>query len=256
MAYSNNMTKLINRIERRLGTRALNLPEHLQKDKWAEVIIDESLLTFSRYFPHKIKFKFNKDTCVKKDGYYLIDEDKFPGIEILGVRDIVWDEFGGSAFSSSLSQPYGIYDMFAYNQNIGDIALMQMASNQMSLFNNGIYVDFEYPNKISLKSCTNINLINSIQEFTVDLLIKHSDNLNTIAPTKMEIFEDLVKADIAVFLYQELKYYNGLDTIYGNIDLKLEELEHQASKREEIINTLKESYVSASNENQPLMFTV
>lgn len=256
MAYVNNMTKLIEKIERRLGTRALNLPDNLKKETWAEVIKDESLLTFSRYFPHKIKIKLNRDTCIYKDGYYIIDEDKFPGIEILGVRDISWEDFGTTAGVIGCSQPYGIYDIFAQTGNILDVAMIQMAADQTSLYNNGIYIDFVYPNKIAIKNAQNTNITQSVNEIPVDLLIKHSDNLNTISPTIMEVFEDLVKADIASYLYNELKYYDGLDTVYGNIDLKLSDLEQQAAERKEIIIKLEESYISASNENQPLMFTI
>ncbi len=256
MVYINNMTKLIEKIERRLGTRALNLPDNLKKETWAEVIKDESLLTFSRYFPHKIKIKLNRDTCIYKDGYYILDEDKFPGVEILGVRDICWEDFGNTAGVIGSTHPYGMHDIFMQTGNISDIAFIQMAADQASLFNNNIYIDYVYPNKIAIKNAQNTNITQSVSEIPVDLLIKHSDNLNTISPTIMEIFEDLVKADIASYLYNELKYYDGLDTVYGNIDLKLSDLEQQASKREEIIEKLKDSYISASNENQPLMFTI
>lgn len=255
MAYINNMTKLIEKIERRLGTRALNLPDNLKKDTWADIIKDESLLTFSRYFPHKIKIKLNSSICKYKDGYYMIDEDKFPGIEILGIKDISWEDFGNTTGVIG-AHPYGMYDAFMDTGDISDIVFMQMAADQASLINNGIYVDFVYPNKIAIKNAHNVNITKSVSEIPVDLLIKHSDNLNTISPTIMEIFEDLVKADIASYLYNELKYYDGLDTVYGNIDLKLSDLEQQASRREDIIRKLEESYISASNENQPLMFTV
>ena len=46
MALSNDMTKLLNKIERRLGTKQLPLPEELNKAKWVEVINDETLETF------------------------------------------------------------------------------------------------------------------------------------------------------------------------------------------------------------------
>lgn len=256
MAYSNNMTKLINKIERRLGVRALNLPENLSKDNWAEIIKEDTLDTFSRYFPHKIKMILNNSTCVKKDGYYIIDEDKFPGIEILGIKDICWEEFGQTNGIIGSAHPYGIYDMYASHGSLSDIINMQMAADQASLYNYGIYIDFVYPNKIALKNSANINITNSINEFPVDLLIKHSDNLNTISPTIMETFEKLAEIDIAIFLYQELKYYDGLDTVYGNIDLKISELEQIASRRDEVINNLSESYISASNDNQPMMFSV
>ena len=254
MAYSNNMSKLLDKIERRLGTRPMNLPDFLQKDKWAEVIKSDTLDTFSRYFPHKIRFTINSTTCKKKNGYYLIDEEKFPGIEILGVRDIAWETLGGTI--NSLAGPYGMYDFTLPGMNLGDVLNVQMAADQVSLLNTGIYVEYEQPNKLVLKNAENLNVSNSINSFDVDLFIKHSDNLNTIAPTKMEVFEDLAKVDVATFLFQELKYFDGLDTVYGNIDLKMSELENQASRRPEIIDLLNNSYVSAANDNQPMLMTI
>lgn len=256
MALSNNMTKLLNKIERRLGVRSLNLPKELSKDSWEQVIIDDTLTTFSRFFPNKIKYEVNVARDKGKGDYCLIDESIIPGdIEILGVRDICWEEFTPTSLGIN-NQPYGIYDFFTNSYGLEDIAMVQMRADQVSLFDNGIYVDFEYPNKITIKSSTGSNLLHSIPTFKVDLLIKHSPNLNTISPTKMETFEELAKADIALFLYEELKYFDGLETVFGNIDIRLSDLENEAMKRQDIIAKLEESYVSASNDNQPLIYTV
>ena len=53
-----------------------------------------------------------------------------------------------------------------------------------------------------------------------------------------------------------LRYYDNLETIYVNIDLKLSELQEQANKRDNIIEDIKNSYVSASNSNIPYIWTV
>ena len=53
-----------------------------------------------------------------------------------------------------------------------------------------------------------------------------------------------------------LRYFDNLETIYVNIDLKLNELEQEASKREQVLDTLKNSYVSASNDAIPYILTV
>ena len=45
---SNKMSDLLDKIERRLGTRPLNLPDHLKKDKWADEVIIKDLYT-SKY---------------------------------------------------------------------------------------------------------------------------------------------------------------------------------------------------------------
>ena len=73
MPMMNRCTDLVNKIEVRLGTRMLNLPQSLSKDKWMDTIIDkQSLQTFSRYFPHIQEYYLTADR--RKGPYYLIDE--------------------------------------------------------------------------------------------------------------------------------------------------------------------------------------
>ena len=68
----NRMTDVVNKIERRLGTAPLNLPEELQKEHWADKVIKpDALTTFSRFFPHMVKVQLKPED--KKDGYYLLD---------------------------------------------------------------------------------------------------------------------------------------------------------------------------------------
>jgi hypothetical protein len=58
------------------------------------------------------------------------------------------------------------------------------------------------------------------------------------------------------YIYNELKYYDQLETVYATIDLKLSDLQDKASRRDDVINNLNESYVSAGNQNQPIIYTV
>ena len=78
----------------------------------------------------------------------------------------------------------------------------------------------------------------------------------TIPPTKMEVFEQLSMADIATFLFNELKYYNDLETIFANVNIRLDTIEEKANQRADIVNRLEENFVSAANTNQPIMYTV
>ena len=252
----NKMSNLLNKIERRLGTLPLNLPDFLSKDKWAsEVICNETLDTFSRFFPNKIRISIRTDQK-KKNGYYLIDDDVCDGVEILGVRDIGWDEFAQDSIRLQQSMGYGVVDFLSQGYSMDDIGLIQMRADHTSLFNNVIYIDFKPPNMIKLTSVTGADLSRGMERYPIDLLIKHADNLMTISPTKMEIFERLAQADVARFLVSNLKYYDGLETVYANIDLKIGDLENEASKRDDVVQEMKEGYVSAANENQPIIFTV
>ena len=251
--YANNMTNLLNKIERRLGTKPLNLPEDISKDKWADIIKEDTLVTFSRYYPHAFKYQLGPED--KKDGYYYLDEDKVGGAKILGLRDISWEDFATDSLGIQENAGYGIYDFLGSNYGMEDIALIQMRADHMSLFNNGIYPVFEPPNRIRLQSATSFDVA-GMSKFHVWILLEHNPNLTTISPTQMETFESLAQADIAQFLYRYLKYYDQLQTVYATIDLKLQDLETEANKRDEVINYIKESYVSASNANQPLIWTV
>lgn len=252
MALSNDMTRLLNKIERRLGTRQLQLPKELSKPEWVNVINEETLETFSRYFPHALKVEIN-EIASKKGEYWIIDEDKIgPGVKILGVKDIAWDEPKNSAIFGAYG--YGITDWYVQPMDLESIVGLQNAADNISMYNNGIYLDFEYPNKIALKSSFNIDVTKQWNSFYLWIFVKHI-NLQTIAPTKMEIFERLAIADVATFLYEELKYYDGLETVFANVDIKLDDLRTKAESRTEVIDILESSYVSFANKNQPMIFT-
>jgi hypothetical protein len=72
----------------------------------------------------------------------------------------------------------------------------------------------------------------------------------------MEAFEALAQADIANFLWKNLRYFDNLETAYININLMLSELQDEANKRDNVIEMLKDSYVSGSNDQAPMIWTV
>ena len=259
MAFSNNMTKLLNKIELRLGLKILMpyLPESLAKDTWVDVIRDDTIVEFSRYFPNKVRYHIDNDTP-KKGDYYLIDEDLLDGVEILGVQDLAWDSFTNDTLFHAQEVGNGFNDIVAMQSclNMEDIAVLQMRRDIGSLFNNGIYIDFKAPNMFKLMMATNSRLGLNLKKFDVMLLIKHSDTLLTISPTLMGLFERLAISDVAGYLYRNLKYYDGLETIYATIDLKLDELQDYMNRRDSIIDEMRESYVSASNEACPVIMTI
>lgn len=258
MAFSNNMTILLEKVERRLGVRNMNLPDELGKDAWVKIIEQDSLSTFSRYFPHKFRIDLDgSDICPTDRTAYIIDEEKIPGdMSIIGIKDIGWKHLLNNNRASSLQ--YGVYGAYdGYNiTSFEDFAMTQMAADSASLFNNGIYLEFEPPNKVRLEGAISQNLGNSLGTFPIEVLLKHPLNLQTIHPTKMETFERLVRDDIAVFLHGELKFYDDLPTIFGgNVELHLEKIEEAASDREQVIDILETSYVSAANTNQALIIS-
>lgn len=255
MAFVNTMTDLLNKIERRLGTSQLNLPDYLKKDKWVEIIEQDSLIMFSRYFPDEKTYYLSpvRDK-MDRDGYYIIDEDRLgKDVKVLGVRDIDWEKF---------SKTYNYYASGAYNYNtLGDsftmdtIGVAQMSADHNSLFNNGIYLDFRFPNRIRITTVADIQILKGI-DIPITLYTVHPLNLATISPTQMTVFEDLCCSDVALWLYNELKYYDNIETVYSNIELRLDMISTIAEKREDIIMRLDEGHVSTANANIPYIMTI
>ena len=251
MAFSNNMTKLLNKIEIRLGTAPLTLPDHLQKSKWPEKVIDPITLdTWSRFFPNKIRYHIDGSHPMK-NGWYILDEDMFNGIEILGVSNIDYGQLNASYYGASTG--YG--DVYSCGLGVEDMYNIVGGTNVASLFSNHLYPTFESPNRFRLETSYG-RPATGVNAFDVFVLVKHDTNLLSISPTQMETFEELAQADVATYLYNELKYYDKLETVFANTDMKLEDIADKANKREEVISVIKESYVSAANKNQPIIICV
>lgn len=249
--YQNQMSTLLTKIERRLGLVPLtpHLPKEYGKEAWAEVIVDDTLVTFSRYYPKKVPFKINSTTAPKKNGWYYIDEDYFGGQKILGVGDLDWTAFSNRSIGLAQQFGYGLPDVGMTSFSLEDIQTLAMRANYASMFNNGVYIEFREPNQFRLCSVGNNDL--NIGEFTINIFVKHSDDLSTISPTKMETFDALAQADVAGFLANNLKYWDGLETVFSTIDLKISYLENEASKRDTVVDDIKTNFVSAGNDAIP-----
>lgn len=249
----NQMTLLLNKIERRLGLAVLNLPEHLSKDHWADVIIEDTIPTFSRYFPYKITTIID-NTC-EKDGFFFIDKDVPEGCKILGVKDIDWQSYRCDPRFDRYGINFATYDFISRDYGIDDVAFSQTAADFMSLFNLGIYLEFIMPNKIRLVS-VNGSPVSRYRPFPLEIFIEHPANLMTISPTMMETFEALAQSDVATFIYQQLKYFDDFDTTYAQLQLKMDTLQSWAERREDLVNKLDEAHTSTANDAQPAILTV
>ena len=264
MANANDMTLLLNKIERRLGLIPLSghLPKGLEKSDWAEIIKTDTLVEFSRHFPNRFKMIINDQTCDKKFDkdtntmWYYIKDEILAGCKLLGVKDIDWTDTS-SANSSLTNGSIGTYfypsGAVCIEGTFESILGAQMMADFASLYNRGIVINYEYPNRFCLKGLGNTNY--NLSNFVVIVLVEHA-SLSTISPTMMTTFEALAAADIAQALAMNLRYYDGLETVYINIDLKLSELQSIADKRDNIIEEIKNAYVSAANWECPIIWTV
>lgn len=247
----NKMSALCDKIERRLGTKPLTLPEDIAKDKWPDIIVNDSIDTFSRYFPNKISIILTSD--MRKKGWYYIDSALPTDVEIIGIQDINWQELRSNSANGVSPLDYGYYDILstAGTVSIGDIMQLQTIANYQSLANLGIYMEVELPNKVRFKTMANTDYV--VDNFPLAIFVKHAPNLMTISQTMMETFEKLALADVATAIYEYLKYYDGVDTVFANTDFKLASIEDKARTREEIVQKLEDGYVNPANTGQPII---
>ena len=269
MAFSNKMSVLLDKIERRLGTQGLNLPPELQKDVWVKVIEQDTIPTFSRYFPHKIEMYLGPEDLSKKEpATYLIDENKIPGdIEIIGVGDISWKNlYNNPRAASSQYGLYGAYDGYSL-VGFEDFALTQLSADSCSLFNAGIYIEFEPANKVRLRGSINQDMGSSLGHFPVEVFLMHPSNLQTISQFDLKTIafiskieenkERLAKDDVATFLYGQLKLYDNFPILFGGeSNLRLESIEEAMNDRENVMDIINEGYVGAANTNQPICYSI
>ena len=249
---NNEMTTLLNTIELRLQCRSMPLPDGCKKDDWAEVINEQSIPTYSRYFPYQVQDIITPD--MKKDGFFFLDQHLPEGTKILGINDIDWLAYR----SDSRFDRYGInldaQTWMTRQYAIDDIAMTTVGTDLISIFDLGIYPIYVAPNKIRLES-VNGNPVSQFRPFPLKIFIQHP-GLHTISPTMYETFIKICLVDVATLIYGTIKFFDGLDTTYGSLDLKLDVIQDWANKREEVIKEYDDAHVSTASEFQPIMFTV
>ena len=259
MAFTNSMTALINKVSHTLEVDFIEqfFPKEIKKDTWANIIINNSLLDYSKYVPNAIQYQVQTNT-MDKDGWYYVDEAVIPGdIKILGIRDLDFEAISrDNTMGGTFTGPYGMHDYIRSAYSVEDVMNIQMMADHNSLFSNGLYLEFKEPNRIRIKSATAHHIKWQAPSFPVTLYLSHASNLLTLSPTKMELLEELSACDIAKHLYATLKYFTEFETSYGNINLKLDIIEDYRNKRDDILGRLKDGFVSAGNTNMPLIFTV
>lgn len=250
MAMANSMTALLDKMEEDLHMQMIykHLPDEIKKPAWEQRILKKTLPTFSRYFPHKVPFVVSENTCnmkkINNQRVYYIKDEYLGSLKVLGVQDIDW----GDVSTNNM----GLYRPREFSPH-NDFMGYQMQQDTMSLYNDEIYPEFEYPNKITLTRVGGQYV--GAHTFTLKLLVEHR-NLATISPTKMEVFEELAEADVANFIYGNLKYVDSAEFTYINVNLLLDDLRSIAENRPNIIEKLENSYVSAANDNIPYIMTV
>lgn len=212
-------TDCLRYINRRLGA-AMQVIE-LSEDEIMRIVFQESLPTFSKFFPWKYKTNVHcwKDKVPgTRNKFFLKDIDK---LQILGTSRIWLDNvayYGSSQVTLNL-------DPFSY----------QLMSDAISATTTPITVLYEQPNIVEIHP-----YIESLGEALIELNCVHPSHLTTIGLDMRDHFLNLAYLDILVSLLPLRKRFENISTPYGQISLFLQEIDTAVQDRRELVENFQE----------------
>ena len=204
-------TTVLRHIERRLGVSHHQL--ELSRDQIMDTVFEETLITFSTYFPHHHRIIIDrvKDAVEGRVGVYYLKTD----FEILGISKILTDNLESNMNIST------------YFHNPID---RQILANTESAVINPTTFRWEPPDKLEIfpKNIFPYNIL-------CELKVVHPKHLKTIPLSLREEFLKLALYDVQISLLQIRRYFETISTNFGEIQLFLQELEEAPDKREELL---------------------
>lgn len=216
-------TSLLRYIKRNLGASHRPLP--IDDEEIIEIILEETVYTFSNYFPYLYNIVVGREHAVSgMNGRYLLDAD---GLEILGVFD-TYRSYGSNRIE-------GIPGQLVYptdgmnNQMFTDISSYTQVTPTF---------EFIPPNIVEVFPKNYYS-----EDVMVTLKTVHPPHLSTIPLSLREEFYTLALLDVKISLWNILKQFSGLSTAVGNIDLKIEDYEAASSERKDLLERWSENYL-------------
>jgi hypothetical protein len=223
------MSQLISRIKINCGLYAIALPFENPDEMMRDVIQNITLRTFSTYCPYYETFRFDVNSLerIEKNANYetYLLPDIFSQRELLFVRDVRYDESDISGLG------YWGGGVPLLHGNMINQAMLSNAG--LSLTNKMVprlTFKYEHPRKVTL-----YNVLASCK-VVFDLALMHDKELASITPTEEESFFQLAVLDVEDALYQTMKHYAELNTVYGNVNLKLDEWSQAKDLRKALVD--------------------
>lgn len=237
------LSRVMNRVKARLGVAVQKL--ELTDEDLARIIMEETLPTFSNFFPEFKSHKIYRHEKLEDHGgtYYI------RGLEertILGMSRILG---GGCTSGQGLGNRngYGRHNEFRRNvtpeTGVRSFMMDQAAANVVSALMHPYTFEFKPPNSILLQPFMDEDYID------VELKMVHA-SLMTIHPGLTEYFCKLALYDIQIDLLGIRSYFQNISTTYGEINLRLDSLEQADDKREELLELFREKASFSPNRQQ------
>lgn len=230
-----NLSDLVTRIKIKCGIYTIALPFENPDQAIVDVIQNITLHTFSLYHPYFETYHFalrelqRVDKCANYETYLL--PDIFQERNLLYIRDVRYEESdisGVGYWGGGIPLLHG--NML--NQGILSNAGMLLTNRMVPKMT----FKFDPPRKVTL-----YNILAS-SKVVFECALSHDKNLASIPPIMEEDFYDLSVLDVQDMLYQSMKHYDNLQTVYGNIQIRMDEWQQAASDRKTLLEKWENLY--------------
>lgn len=211
-----NATRLIQYIEAKLGYKFTEL--EVDHNEILKYIRNFTLPEYSKYFPYIQRIQLSN--CPRAEGFenafYVVSD-----LEIIGIEKVLRSNV--DYIDPSIMTRDNFYT--------GDPFLGQMQADAISQVKNPITHRF-------YNDCNIIELYPTTTMYDNAIILckcVHADNFATIGIDMEDYFKKLALLDVKSMLYQMRHRFSNLQTVYGEIELFIDDLSDAEEKKEDLL---------------------
>lgn len=231
-----NLSQLMTRIKMDLGIYVVPLPFENPEKALNDVIILKTLPVFSQFVPRRWEetVSIHDLRCIDENvdvATYELPAHLFymPIVSIMECEPV--NSMFNGAYYSGTPILSGTTDLFE------DMMLGGATYDLMSALAPAFSYDFIRPNKLRI-----YNMTCYLDKIRMVIGYQHAENLSTIPVDAEQSFYDLALLDVKSFLYNNLKFYDEINTAYGSVRLRIDEWQQAESQRDDLIRQWSETY--------------
>jgi hypothetical protein len=215
-------TTVLRHIERKLGVSHHTL--ELERDDLIRTIVEETIPTFSLYFPlrRRLLVEPGKDDVEGRYGVYYLKSE----FEIIGISRVLINNIEA-----------GIPNITNYYNNPFE---MQIDANIQSSVINPTTYNWEKPDKIEIFPKNTF-----ARTILVETKVVHPSHMTTIPLNLRDEFNALAYYDVCESLYPIRKRFSQIGTTFGSIELFMDQLEQASDKRTELLEKWKLNFLKS-----------
>lgn len=226
-----NTSKVITSIKMDLGLYGLSLPFGDTDEVIMDVIREKTLPVFNELQPHRMSVPLDIRTmrCLKNS----YNESVYQIPDVFGDRELLY-VFNVSPRITGMGGYAGTYGSVS---SVQELMMTQVNADVMSYLEPPFTFKFTRPNKLHL-----FNMETVYGNIELEVGLEHAENLTTITKSSYTSFLELATLDVKLFLYNQLKHYNEIQTAHGTISLKIDDWSNADSERKDLLARWRDTY--------------